>query len=691
MQALRKRTSSSLQYCSAKSSRCVVLAAACAVLLLASVSYVTTMNRPRPPPLQPLRRVCVSPSVDALLKEDHNIRQRQRAAAAMSVSSTTSQLQFHDWVDSLLFRHFGKAIAEAVYDPEIFNAASRELSRNKAPPNPHESATTMLSHPDDGFFFTIKGSSYPVAPKNFHNISNMLWWCKRMTSIAIARISRDSELDKLYRRVTAVDANPLKWALLEATVVRAISAQVQYFHTVLQLAVDIALTSEVKTLLRTFFASSSHRTSSSDHDALVLVSGWMTVDTPIEDVDALFRCRNLLTEVLRHRAHEMAYHDEQLLQKGIGFAAGASQGLYPIYYDDVAFDESFPPHGKFWNMVRPTAGCSSIIRACEIPDGCRMLCNAEYLVRAGLSPARTTSQDRQPSASTPPYRHRIIGMGSNNQFDWELSLLRVFNATSAAFHGHSHHIGWMTSMDCTITVEGGPRHWNVPEGLRSAHVGHNGVSMCADGARRESNILSPNELKDFQLQVEQRYDHTAAALAHDWPVVRSTVADSVLRNPLRGSGREHHVFTMPAVTGAAVTESPRWFDALSIYKMDIERFEWNVVPAWLYGELRSIGKFATTAVAKGASVSIDFELAAPDFFSVSLFSLEIHRIGQKYKEGDVDGALRMHWFMLHMYGLGFVMVGHEKNEIDQCCFEHTYAHVRHFVRSEMWMALREEL
>lgn len=588
---------------------------------------------------------------------------------------------FHAWFASMLVKHFGRAIAEAVYDPELFNTAAQSVTST--------GEGTIFPKADD-YVFAMKKKLLPdwvkrtrtIPPKHFNNISNMLWWNKWFTSIGVSRIARDDEIRKLYDRLvrTAADDNSLKSRLFETTVVRAVSAQVQYFHTVLQLAVDIALTQDAKLLLQQLTASHPGL------DAMVLLSGLITERTTMSELDAMFSCHDLLTAVVQHRVKQV---------DASAAPAAPQQGLYPVYMDEVPFDLSLPANGKFWNMIRPTAGCSSIVRACEIPDGCRLLCNGEYLLRAGLLDTPQNHSRSMQDHHAHPFHHRIIGIGSNNQFDWELSFLKLFSATHFAYRGNSHDIGWMSSVDCTLTLAPGPRQWRVPASLRDARVGHTAVSMCADSVAHAANILTLADLKQFQLKIEASYsDRSSDDGAKRLPVVRSSAKDVVVLSESHGDGNAHKRFTMPAVAAESSSDRPRWFDALTIFKMDIERYEWNVIPSWLYSELGSIGKHASQLMVQGSTAPIDFEAAAPDFFSVSMFSLEIHRIGDdKYerRKSDIDGALRMHWAMMHIYALGFVMIAHEKNEIDQCCFEHTFSHVRHFIRSELWMSLREKL
>jgi hypothetical protein len=44
---------------------------------------------------------------------------------------------------------------------------------------------------------------------------------------------------------------------------------------------------------------------------------------------------------------------------------------------------------------------------------------------------------------------------------------------------------------------------------------------------------------------------------------------------------------------------------------------------------------------------------------------------------------------MQLAGLGFVMFDQERNHMNDCCFEMTFAHYRYFVLSEAWTALQD--
>ena len=150
-------------------------------------------------------------------------------------------------------------------------------------------------------------------------------------------------------------------------------------------------------------------------------------------------------------------------------------------------------------------------------------------------------------------------------------------------------------------------------------------------------------------------------------------------------------------TEQAAARSKSWgavriFDDITILKVDVEGFEFNALPSWGRDELRNLAATSPDAFSQGARGILDFTKSTPKYNSVSLLSMEFHRMGHKGNYGaTLRGAERSHYTMLHLYGLGFLMVGQERNHQDNCCFELAWAHYRHYVRSEMWMIFGDSL
>ncbi|CUG88908.1 GPI-anchored surface protein, putative, partial [Bodo saltans] len=183
----------------------------------------------------------------------HTTQQQQVRKRTFDPLSThegdNDDVAFHQWCLGLLRKAFGCSITDAVYDPILFNLLVQTLERDK-----HDSSDPYLHWPfiDDEFVYSDINA--PVTPPtHFRTIGEALWWTKRWTSVAITKITRDSELEKLYRRMTtrssSSSTSELKMKLLENTFIRAFTAQVQHFHIVLQVVTDATLTAEQRVMI----------------------------------------------------------------------------------------------------------------------------------------------------------------------------------------------------------------------------------------------------------------------------------------------------------------------------------------------------------------------------------------------------------------------------------------------------------
>jgi hypothetical protein len=233
-----------------------------------------------------------------------------------------------------------------------------------------------------------------------------------------------------------------------------------------------------------------------------------------------------------------------------------------------------------------------------------------------------------------------------------------------------HALGWITVFDCTLGS--GARAWSPPELLTTSPIGFGFASKCLD-AESSSKSYSIRDLKAVLLSSEE--DFIAGKMHPD--VTRKNVSTEA-----KTVGRLHH----QSVRTNSRSPSVRYFDGISLLKVDVEGYEFNAIPAWARDELRCMGQTQPKQFEAGSSALIDFEVAAKDYFSVSLLSMEFHRSGHKYPHGaGLRGALRAHYMLLHIYSLGFIMTGQEKNHQDNCCYELVWVHYRHFIRSEVWM------
>jgi hypothetical protein len=599
---------------------------------------------------------------DAAPQQQHNAVVAAPAATE-GVTQCEDGLVYHDWFMKLLLDNFGRVVADAVYHPEIFNVMAKSLD------DLGSGGYRFRDHDDEFELHDL--SDHPTKPDMFDTPAKMLWWAKRWTTIGLSKISRDSELQRLFLRLCTDPERKLKMKFLEKPTLQAMSAQIQYFFTVMQLAIDVNLSQDTKRAYSDLVKG--HR----GMDVLVLVSGWFNHSAPISAVHQLLESPDALADVVKRRIE--AVQNEP---------AKNSQSVFTLNYDDKTYFDSLQSNSKFWSMLRPTAGCSTTTRICENAEGCRYVCNPEYLLYAG----RRDGSSAADLVQTPPYHHRIIGMGSNNEYAWELSLLSLFGGTSALSKEKAHRIGWLTAFDCTVTVAAGDRQWNVPAALKEAPVGFTAASVCGGGARKQAHdYLAAKAVKSLQLKLEATWGQEFIGQ----PIMRFKAhPESLEATQRRGTDLENHGFVMSQKTSNGKhLISPRWFDALTILKVDTTGTEWKLIPAWIRGEMYGVGAHSPArTIEQGSTDVVDFDAVASNFFTVSLFSLQFHRLGMGEEVGySAAGALRAHWLSLQTQALGFMMVAHESDERGHCCYENTYVHVRHFIKSEVWMALRDDL
>ncbi|CUG06210.1 membrane-associated protein, putative [Bodo saltans] len=606
----------------------------------------------------------------------------------LSIATATSRVQtmlpaatkasYFQHFSSIMEDHLGSELWAAVYDQDALG----EMARAAA-------AGTLGD--DDRFVWHInKLRSPPVDPVPFSSPAAMLRLLKRLVSVGIGRVHRDVEMAKLYAHTST---SPAASSVFRRALLRVVESYVNYFFTVIQLTVDAA-NAPVREAL-----SKAQQQSCEPHgtDVMALLMTSIYHDTPISTIAALLEktSTELSTLVLAQQTQIRA-------AKGDRFRSGHRVlAMFPIEYDAESYGGQRPVNGKFWNMIRPTASCTSLVRLCEKPDGCRLLCNAEYLLHAGL---------QSPHQRIDEYHHRLAGFGSNNEYDWEMSLVKMFQrgkksiAPSAAA-GQSnllvppeiavHDIGWFTVFDCTLGS--GNRQWSPPEALTARPIGFGYASKCLD-AKSSATAYGFGDVKrvliESEIAVRDGKQHEA--------ITRRKVCPDTLATVVADASKDlaHRSWVAASRDGGAT--QVRLFDGLSILKVDVEGYEFNAIPEWARDELRNLGATSgnSDALAKGTASStdggenqlIDFEHAIDSYLSVSLLSMEFHRSGHKYNHGaSLRGAQRSHYTLLNIYSLGFLMAGQEKNHQDNCCYELVWVHYRHFVRSEIWMAVGDSL
>jgi hypothetical protein len=587
-----------------------------------------------------------------------------------------SLLEYFRYFSSTMEDHLGSDLWAAVYDQDALG----ELARAAA-------AGTLGD--DDRFVWHInKLRSPPVDPVPFSSPAAMLRLLKRLISVGIGRVHRDVEMAKLYAHTSSSQAAS---AVFRRALLRVVESYVNYFFTVIQLTVD-ASNAPVREALSKAQQQSCEPIGA---DVMALLMTSVHHDTPLSTIAALLEssAADLSTFVLEQQKH---IRDS----RGTGFRSGNRVlAMFPIEYDAESYGGQRPVNGKFWNMIRPTASCTSLVRLCEKPDGCRLLCNAEYLLHAGL---------QAPHQHMDEYHHRMAGFGSNNEYDWEMSLVKMFQRAKKGIAPSAsksnpfvssdivvHDIGWFTVFDCTLGS--GNRQWSPPDALTKSPIGFGYASKCLD-AKASATAYGFGDVKrvlvESEIAAKEGRQHET--------ITRRKVCPDTLATVIVDSSKDlaHRSWVASSRDGGAT--QVRLFDGLSILKVDVEGYEFNAIPEWARDELRNLGATsgATDALAKGTAsgsndgknLLIDFEHAIDSYFSVSLLSMEFHRSGHKYNHGaSLRGAQRSHYTLLNIYSLGFLMAGQEKNHQDNCCYELVWVHYRHFVRSEIWMAVGDSL
>lgn len=585
---------------------------------------------------------------------------------------------YFEYFSTLVESHLGSELIEAVYDRDALG----ELAR--------AAAAGTLGDEDRFLWHINKLRSPPVDPIPFSSPATMLRLLKRLVSVGIGRVHRDVEVATMFAHACS---SPPAFAVFRRALLRVVESYVNYFFTVLQLTIDASSTPVRETLSKVQLQTCEPH----GEDVLAFIMTAVHHDTTVGEI----------TELLGKEAVDLAAFIEsqrqnvrnEVLAKGRVFSSGNHVlAMFPLEYDAESYGGQRPVNGKFWNMIRPTASCTSLVRLCEKPDGCRLLCNAEYLLHAGL-------QSKQHNHNGGVYHHRMAGFGSNNEYDWEMSLVKMFNrgAKSASRSipapreqqdgGAVHSIGWFTVFDCTLGS--GNRQWSPPAALTEQPIGFGYASKCLD-AKSSATAYGFADVKrvlqSSEVAQKEGRQHDAITRRKVSPSTIAAVVSSDSEQPA------HHSWNTRRSPGSPRV---RLFDALSVLKVDVEGYEFNAMPEWARDELRNLGETSGSADAlakgsatraKGSSWLIDFEHAIHQYFSVSLLSMEFHRSGHKYPHGaNLRGAQRSHYTLLHIYSLGFVMAGQEKNHQDNCCYELVWVHYRHFIRSEIWMAVGDSL
>ena len=513
----------------------------------------------------------------------------------------------------LLRRIAGDELLHALYDHSLILDAARWAS------------TTDDSSPKDALErdvpFDVHGWTIfrrreaPTPPRSFAARSSQLRWIRQFISIGIGRVHRDEHLASRYFLLTKnTSIVEIEFVIarraFEKALAQVLRAYVSYAVTVLQLVVDVAKRPNSSVLKEMASALSSAQRSHPLNDRVEVARKQVFLRDPGREVG------ELLSRV-------SANHAPYQLQS--------------------------PKNARFWNPIRPTLQCHSLLRLCEATDGCRKMCNPQYTVYSGAQHLQSCPKDTLSCKSLPhaPLVSHFAGFGSNNEFEWEVSIVDMFSPRKSP-DGSSElevdqerrvgRIGSISTFDCTL------KHgkWTPPSVLTDSPVTFRHASKCVDERPTEQSV---------------------------------TLADlkALLQND------SQHLFTTykRSPDGTSIEQ-------LAILKLDIEGYEFTTIPSWLHGELKDIDVQLRSQNSGGM---IDFS-GLRNFLPVDQLHMELHRMGHHYPAGaSLASAQHAHLLLLQIAALGFMMVGQERNHYDNCCYETTFAHYRHFVESETWMQL----
>ena len=340
-----------------------------------------------------------------------------------------------------------------------------------------------------------------------------------------------------------------------------------------------------------------------------------------------------------------------------------------------AYEAQTPKNGRFWNALRPVVGCSTVLRLCEQPDGCRYVCNPDYIFFSGAPSHRETgaaapllrSMADPSSVRWRPRAVDMVGFGSNDEYDWEESIIRSFDPTRSPAGGRPNILRAIVSFDCTIKTP-----HPTPTVLSIRPPGSFGfVQRCLDQTPSQMSIT----LRELQ------------------PVLRTgkRLVKAADLPPSIVSARNHDVQEPDdAVSwfGGSAADFVRshgqrrtMFKRISILKVDVEGFEFGAIAQWLRDEMAAIGKMWGDA--DGATFD-----EVPGFASVEQIQFELHRMGHKGNAGfALSGAMQAHLLMLNLFALGFVPAAQERNHADNCCYEFAAPSSRFYILSEAWGAM----
>jgi hypothetical protein len=376
-------------------------------------------------------------------------------------------------------------------------------------------------------------------------------------------------------------------------------------------------------------------------------------------------------------------------------------------------------------------------RSCENPEGCRYICNREYLLRGGASKQESNSHQHQQQSinsckqtfsyssssssfsknnfrnhndtiavlnavfgispallsstdvvsNTNNHFHnlldqacvQLVSLGSNNEFDWEDSMISLLKTTNTPLSG-------ISTFDCTLA--GGVKPSPIVSRLISEDQNlFHFYPFCIGIADEEVDVFSVARSKQALLSTNRK--SSSPSSQNQGAAISLAELDSLLKNEQQHKhqsskkkrNNNNNVDDLAPFSSSFVRNFPG--KRVSILKMDIESFEFVAVPRWLQVEMALAGKQQQ----KSSSSTMMFDFSSLPIMNVEQIQTEIHRRGHKNKKAAAfAGAMWLQWLLLNYHALGFLVVSNEKNHVDNCCFEAVMVHYRYYVASQSWSA-----
>ena len=539
---------------------------------------------------------------------------------AAAVAPRLSDIMFFD----ALCRGLGTTVCRAVYDPLALPALVLSFD---------DAGNSSLLGPLVEDWVAWDAGLIPKRKREKPNPATLRRWVtqnttarqllllRSTTSLAIGRMHRDVALAKDFEASASL---PVVRQVFLAQLRRALQAIVSEFFISLQLIIDVMNASSRARL-------HDHRKTGLEHDPLInILASLKVTDTP-NDVE--MRIRD---------------YDRSRILPSTSEGRSSISTMYLLDYARPELDHVFPASGRFWITFRSATGCHSLIRSCEDPEACRFVCNPRYLLGKDLGGSVDASEKRT--------NLRFIGLGSNNEWGWEQSTLRMFASDTSVAAAS------ITTLDCTV------KQWKFPQELIQRNI-HFQTSRACVGQERSSNVIRLDDLKPLVLLGEGK-----------------RTAVSLLTHLAPSSRAERHGGPVDAVQQATFSGH----DDVALLKIDVESHEHSAIPVWAKLELRdlrqSLHSLFTAELSQIGNplTMIDFEKHVPSFFTVSMFQLELHEYRGTPMEPWLLQGTRLKQYLT---SLGFIQVNQEPNFFHDCCFELLFVHYRFFIRSETWYNL----